>query len=104
MHRDDPKRAFALLCTKPQSPGEVVEQLSSRQEIVTNASIMEVATRLYVDSSTGRHKAGAGGKGPGSARRLADIFFQFDLTWDLYSMTKDEIIEMLPSEFSGYRE
>lgn len=101
-HRDNPKRAFALLCTSPDRPGEVVEQLSSRQELVTNSSIMEVATSLYVNKNNGVHKKGASGKGPGSARRLADVFFQFDLTWDLYSMTSEEIINILPIEFKKY--
>ena len=42
-HRDDPQRALALLCQPLDSPGDVVEQLASRQELVTNRGIMELA-------------------------------------------------------------
>ena len=101
--RDEPEIALALLCTSPKQPGEVVEQLTSRQELVTNSSIIEASTKLYVAVQGNSHKRGAAGKGPGSARRLADIFAQLDLTWDLYSMEADEILEMLPSEFDRFK-
>jgi hypothetical protein len=102
-HRDKPERAMALLCTPLHQPGDIVEQLASRQELVTNIAVMEVATALYIDSPSGQPKRGAAGRGPGSARRLADIFNQFDVTWDLYAMTSDDLLNMLPREFSRFR-
>jgi hypothetical protein len=101
-HRDDPNRARALLCTPVSSPGDVAEQLASRQELVTNRSIMGAATRLYVDPKTGHAKRGSAGRGPGSARRLADIFNQLDITWDLYYMNTDSVLGLLPEEFSKF--
>lgn len=101
-YRNNPQIAFALLCTPPYSPGEVVEQLTARQELVTNPAIMKTATELYVDKKKGKHKRGSGGKGPGSPRRLSDVLSQFDLTWDLYSMNANDILEMLPSEFDRF--
>ena len=101
-HRDDPKRALALLCQPVDSPGDVVEQLASRQELVTNRGIMGLATKLYVAADTLKVKKGAGGKGGGSARRLSDIIEQFDLTWDLYAATPNELAAVMPSEFAKY--
>jgi len=101
-HRDDPRRALALLCQPVSSPGDVVEQLASRQELVTNRGIMGLATKLYVAADTLKVKTGAGGKGGGSARRLSDIIEQFDLTWDLYAATPDELAAVMPSEFAKY--
>ncbi len=101
-HRDDPQRALALLCQPLDSPGDVVEQLASRQELVTNPGIMELATRLYVDTENRRPKRGAGGKGGGSARRLSDIIEQFDLTWDLYASSGEELAAVMPKEFSRF--
>ena len=101
-HRDDPQRALALLCQPLDSPGDVVEQLASRQELVTNPGIMELATRLYVDLDEQRPKRGAGGKGGGSARRLSDIIEQFDLTWDLYAASGEELASVMPKEFSRF--
>jgi len=102
-HRDDPNRALALLCTPVHTPGDLPEQLASRQELVTNKAIMQVATLLYVDPATKEPRSGARGKGPGSARRLADVLNQFDLTWDLYAMSADELLTMLPSEFNRFK-
>jgi hypothetical protein len=103
MYRDDPPKAMVLLCSPPGEPGDLVEQLASRQEIVTNRSLIHAATTLYVDPTTSKPKRGAAGRGPGSVRRFTDIINQFDLTWDLYSMTADQILDMLPTEFRRFR-
>ena len=49
-HSDNPYRAMALLANPPHQPGDIAEQLASRQELVTNPSVMEVATRLYINT------------------------------------------------------
>src|SRR5262249_11852361 len=98
-HRDNPQRAMALLCNPLDRPGDIVEQLASRQEIVTNRAIVESATRLYMDAATARPRRGAGGKGAGSARRLADVLNQFDITWDFYAMDSVNLLSLLPKEF-----
>ena len=101
-HRDNPARALALLCGPLNKHSEIAEQLASYQEIVTNRAIVEIATRLYVDPDTQKPKLGAGGKGPGSPRRLARVMGQFDLTWDLYAMCAEDLIDMLPPEFNRF--
>jgi len=101
-HRDHIDDARVLLCTPPHSPGDVAEQLASRQELVTNSAIVQAATLLYVDNDTGSIKRGAAGRGPGSARRLAQVLGQFDITWDLYSMSATDILEFLPAEFDRF--
>jgi len=102
-HRDDPDRAMALLCAPPWKPGDIVEQLASRQELITNPVLMEVATRLYYDSATKSAKRGAGAKSGGAARRLAAVVDQFDVTWDLFSMPADALLKKLPKEFDRFR-
>lgn len=102
-YSEEPSIAYSLLCTPPYQPGEVVEQLTSRQELVTNSSIVEASTKLYFDKQQRGHKRGAAGKGPGSARRLADIVSQLELTWDLYSLSTNEILGILPTEFNRFK-
>jgi hypothetical protein len=102
-HRDDPQRARALLCTATNAPGEVVEQIASKQDLVGSPSVMQAVTDLYVDPSTGVHKRGAAGVGAGSARRLARVLQQLDLTWDVHAMSGKEIIDLLPKEFDRFR-
>lgn len=101
-HRDKPSRVLAVLAGSVDQPGDIAEQLASRQEIVTNKAAMELATALYIDQESQRPKKGAAGRGPGSARRLADILNQFDLTWDLYAMHIAAMLKMMPKEFNRF--
>lgn len=101
-HRDNPDRALAILATSPAAPGDIVEQLASRQEIVTNKTLMEVATRLFIGPNQ-TPKRGVAGRGAGSARRFAQLLNQLDLTWDLYSLSPDKLLELLPAEFDRFR-
>lgn len=101
-HRDLPQRAMALLCGPLHKPGDVVEQFAARAELVTNTGVVELVTKLYYDMTGGHLKRGSSGKGNGSPRRLADVCNQFDVTWDLYSMTCPELSQMLPEEFRRF--
>jgi hypothetical protein len=102
-HRDDPDRAMILLCGPISTMGDIVEQLASRQELVTNRAVVGAATKLYYDAVRMTPRRGAGGKGPGSPRRLADILNQLDLTWDLYAMTSNDLMSKLPGEFDRFK-
>jgi hypothetical protein len=102
-HRDEPERAIVLLCQPPNAPGDIVEQLASRQEIVSNPVMMRLATALYFDRATGSLKRGASGKHRGSARRLAEVTDQFDVTWDLFAVPWHLLLAKLPAEFDRFR-
>ena len=102
-HHDNPIRALALLANEPHRPGEIAEQLASRQELVTNPTVMEVATVLYVNPVTKKPKRYAAGKGPGSARRLAAVLNQLDLIWDFWHLEPQQLLDLLPSEFDLFR-
>lgn len=102
-HSDNPQRAILVLCGSLHQPGDIVEQIASRQEIITNPGIMEAASRLYYDADSGRARRGAATKtGKGTVRRFTDILNQFDVTWDLYSVETGDVIQMLPDEFSRF--
>lgn len=98
-HRDNPNRAMAVLCQRPGSPGDLVEQLASRQQIITNPAIMQVASNWFVDSETGRQNKRANSKKAGGARRFIDVLAQFDVTWDLSMMSAESLLALLPTEF-----
>ena len=106
LFEDNPDSAAIVLCQKPQSPGDFVEQLASRQERITNPAIIETANRLYFDSKTRKPKRGASPtwRKPGTLRRFGDVLYQLDLTYDLYSMSSDDLAGLLPDEFSTYLE
>ena len=82
--------------------GEITEQFGAYQEIALNKGILDAANILYWDDTTKNLKRGAAGKGGGSARRLVRIIRQYQLTYDLNSMPGNEIVELLPFEFSKW--
>jgi hypothetical protein len=102
-HRDRPERAIAFLCKPLWEPGEIVEQLASRKELVTNPAVAEVATALYYDRTKGSFKRGAGSSVRGAPRRLAALLNQLDLTWYLYGLGSQELLQLLPKEFDRFR-
>ena len=91
-----------LLCSKPSVLPEIREQLTSQQDMF-DPSFQRLARTLYFDNARGKLKAGAGGKGPGSPRRLAQVRRQFDMTWDLAELDLDAVMKMLPSEFDRFK-
>ena len=101
-HRDDPRRAMSLLCGAPNQPGPLVPLIASRPSLVTCKAVVGVATRLYYDAVNGRNRPGLGAKSPGSPRRFADVLSQLDLTWDLHSLTVEQLLTLLPSEFDAF--
>ena len=101
-HADDPTRPFGILAGPLHTPGELYEQIASRMELATSATVLPLVNRLYIDSATGRRKRGAGGASRGSPRRLADILMQFDVTYDIYAMPVDVLLDMLPREFDRF--
>ena len=102
-HRDNPERAIAMLCNPLWKPGEIVEQLASRKELVTNRGVAELSTRLYYDPTKKSFKRGAGSSVKGAARRLAALLNQLDLTFYLYGMSAEELLAILPKEFDRFR-
>lgn len=101
-HRDDPRRAMVFLYQPLHKLNHFYYQLASRQERVTNPAVIAAATRLYL-SPQDQARTGASGEGPGGVFRFAALMNQLDLTWDLYEMTADRILEMLPAEFDRFR-
>lgn len=102
-HRTHPQRAMVVLANPPYRPGELAEQLTSRQELVTNPSVMALATRLYINSETNTPKKGAARQGSGSVRRLVNILYQLSMTWDLHAIDTEQLLDMLPAEFDQFK-
>lgn len=101
-YQKQPKIAMCVLCGVPNKPGDLVEQLTARQELITNPAIVEAATRLYYDAVSGKLKRGHGSKGRGSPRRLSIVLDQFTITYDLFSLDAKELLQLLPKEFERF--
>lgn len=92
-----------ILYGKAYEHGEHLEQLASHQQIASSSGIVEAAAQIYLTKNN-KFKTGARGKkGPGIIRRFAsDIIPQFQMTYDLNSMSGEEIVNLLPDEFDKW--
>ena len=91
-----------LLLGTPAVPGELREQLTSQQDMF-HLAFQEAARTLYYDATSGTLRRGAAGKRGGSARRLAKVRQQLDVTWNLFALTAEQILEKLPAEFEQFK-
>lgn len=91
-----------LLLGSPSVPGEIREQLTSQQDMF-HPAFQGAARILYYDDEKGTIRRGAAGKKGGSARRLARVRQQLDVTWDLFALTPAQILEKLPPEFDQFK-
>jgi len=99
-----------LLLASPQQTewplsthGEILEQLGSRQQILSSRTIISVANALYFDKVAGRPKRGVAGSGRGSARRFGLVLRQLELTYDPESMPIEAFRAVLPKEFDRWK-
>jgi hypothetical protein len=102
IHGDD---AVLLLCTKLHQENTFHHELASRQAFVSNRSIIQAVNLLYLDEPTRRPKRGAQDQKriPGTLTRFVDVVQQLEINYDLYSMSADAIVALLPEEFEGWK-
>lgn len=96
--------AKIYLAGTPDKNGDLHESLASRQEIATCKGVIEAATALYWDKEKNKIKVGARNKdGKGVLRRFTTSTIpQFQMTYDLNSMSGREIIQLLPKEYESW--
>lgn len=89
-----------FLWREPHLLSDFTEQLASRQWFISSVPLVKLAHKLYWDENAKRPKVGATDrKHAGNTRRLLKVAGQFELTYDLHSMTPESIMQLLPEEF-----
>ena len=93
-----------LLYTSLSIESTFHHQLAQRQSIITNKGLMEAAHLLYLRNQELKPKSGAlARRKPGTVYRFVDVIQQLDLNYDLYSMTGEEVLQLLPAEFNKWK-
>jgi len=93
-----------LLCNPLSKRGELTEQMTARQFFIECEGVVRAASKLYFDSAENWFKRGsASGKRKGNIRRYISYLRQIELTYDLYTITPDDLLGMLPLEFENFR-
>ena len=101
-------RAQGLLSEPVWRMEHLADRLLGAVEAYRSSGVMELANRLYTDPATGRHKPGIAGSGqnqrpPGGIVRLLDVLNQLYMTYDIYGMTAEQLLPLLPSEFNRWQ-
>lgn len=96
--------ARLILEEKPAVHGDWMEQLASRMEVVTSPTVMATLDRMYFDERRNAPRRGAQTRNkPGTVRRFVEVLQQLDLTYDVYALESDRLLDLLPPEFDRFR-
>lgn len=91
-----------LLTVSKGTRTDIAESLGGYQDIFGNKTIIKSAYAMYFDEIQQKPRRGSGGKGGGSARRLANIARQLELTYDLQDCSPAQFLALLPKEFKTW--
>jgi len=92
-----------LLSKQPDARGELLEQIAARQYYINCRGVIEAANLLYYDSDRRTFKRGSTTQTrKGNIRRYIGFLQQLELTYDLFTMTGETIVKLLPKEYSGF--
>lgn len=101
---DNPEFCKVLLLPEITKPAhDISEHFLCKYELVNSPGFVAVAAELYMRADGKGYKKGAQGNGKGSIKRLRLYSGQLELTYDLMSLSKERILELLPSEFARFR-
>lgn len=107
MHRTMGERVARFFMSLPVHVGsDAVEQLYTQEhDFVTTPALIEASIEMYLDKEKLSLKKNAlGEKSPGSARRLATVIApQLQMNFDMRSMSKEQVQDLLPAEFDRWR-
>ncbi len=105
LFRDAPREARLFLNSEIDQVSEFEERLAVTMRYISNRELMKAADALYFDTKIFRPKRGAvsDANRRGVLRRFMTVIDQLDRTYDLHSMKSDQIINLLPPEFDGWK-
>lgn len=102
LRRHGPELSAGLLAGAASDYHDHYEQVASRNSLWTDEGFLRLFYEIYFSDDRTRWDARAGTgrrEGPGSIRRLSDVFQQFALTYDVRGMNADALRALLPTEF-----
>lgn len=94
-----------LIGQRLNSIGEGVIVLSVHQSMLANLPLLQAADTLFWNWELGSMKRGAApnSPAPGSLRRFVAVIQQLEVNYDLYAMSPEQILDLLPPEFDRWK-
>jgi len=103
-YSENPEFCKVLLLPAITSPGhDISEHFLCKYELVNSPGFVAVASKLYMSADGKGYKRGVQGNGKGSIKRLRLYTGQLELTYDLMSLSFEQILKLLPKEFDRFR-
>lgn len=107
MCKQHPELCRVLLATPVHQHGDIAEQCAGRIEVIRNPGLLQAVDMLYWDAAApggGAPKLGVASKEKrGGLRRFGMLIRQFDVTFDLSSLTGPALLSLLPKEFDAWK-
>lgn len=95
-------RGRVLLTGLLHRENQVYREIAQRQDLFLNRGVIEALELLYRDGKTGNLKRGCvSATAPGGVKRLIAVLQQLDLTYDLFSLSGLQILQILPEPEFG---
>lgn len=91
-----------MLCGPPHEVPNIRRELT-RQQDMFNRTFVKVARILYFDDASGGLKPRVGGESGGTIDRLAQVYRQLDVTWDIEELEPEAVLRKLPAEFDRFK-
>ncbi len=101
LYRRHGEEARMLLAGPIGSRMDITFEIVSRLQFARSHEFIKLVNRLYFNSQ-GKMKRGASKHNPGSVRRLISVFQQLELTYDIFNMSCEKMIDLLPPEFDKW--
>jgi len=96
-----------FLSTSLDINNKFIRELASRQNLISNGNLIDVVQILYWredgKSREGIKRGAVSKKKPGNLWRLIAVLNQLDTTYDLFDMSPNDILRLLPEEFNSWK-
>ena len=102
LYRRHGEEAKMLLAGPIGSRMELTFEIGARPQFARSREFIRLVNRLYSDGCGNMKRGTSSKKRPGSVYRLIKIFQQLELTYDIFDMSCEKMIELLPPEFDEW--
>ena len=108
IYRQHGEKAWFMLDEPINSLRDFTQRLVAAQELFRSKGVISLAHLLYVNPNTRRLKPNTvnysrSNAPPGSLPRLIDVLGQLYMTYDVYGMSAEQLMPLLPSEFDRFK-
>ncbi|MCX6699309.1 MAG: hypothetical protein NTV68_05185 [Methanomicrobiales archaeon] len=101
------EKSKIFLTTPLNVTNKVTLELACHQNLISNENMVDAILALYWqsgnDGGEGLKRGTASRKAPGNLYRFVTLMNQLELTYDVFSIPSQEILELLPLEFNKWK-